>query len=297
MKRREIDAKLDEIVKFSEIEKFLDTPVKRYSSGMYVRLAFAVAAHMDTEILLIDEVLAVGDAQFQKKCLGKMGDVATKEGRTVLFVSHNMAAIRMLCNSGIFLEEGRVAEQGTIADVTDSYLRSGADDLSWERNNTPQKDAYFEKVYFVDESGVILKEISPVGTVYLVIEFVLRRDIKNVKIAVNLKNRINDYICSSSPEDCNIFIPTEKGRYRATLRFPNNYLLFQNYCLEFSLYIPTKNALDFITAINFSVKEIPSWSYCTEGRVGYLAIPSEWNITKINNTSQNMSINVSNSFD
>jgi hypothetical protein len=194
-----------------------------------------------------------------------------------------MAAIRMLCHSGIFLEEGRVAEQGKIEVVTDSYLRTGADDVSWERNDIPQKDAYFEKVYFVDESGEVLKEISPVGTIYLIIEFVLRKNIKNVKVAVNIKNRINDYICSSSPEDYNIFIPAEMGRYRATLRFPNNYLLFQNYYLEFSMYIPTKNALDFVAAINFSVKEIPNWSYCIDGRVGYLAIPSEWNITKINN--------------
>ena len=102
MKRREIDAKLDDIVKFSEIEKFLDTPVKRYSSGMYVRLAFAVAAHLEPEILLVDEVLAVGDAAFQKKCLGKMGEVA-KEGRTVLFVSHQMGSIAQLCTSAILL--------------------------------------------------------------------------------------------------------------------------------------------------------------------------------------------------
>ena len=110
MKRREIDAKLDEIVKFSEIEKFLDTPVKRYSSGMYVRLAFAVAAHLEPEILLVDEVLAVGDAAFQKKCLGKMGEVA-KEGRTVLFVSHNMNAIKNLCQTALYMDDGRVKEK------------------------------------------------------------------------------------------------------------------------------------------------------------------------------------------
>ena len=124
MKRREIDSKLDEIVKFSEIEKFLDTPVKRYSSGMYVRLAFAVAAHMDTEILLIDEVLAVGDAAFQKKCLGKMGDVAAKEGRTVLFVSHNMAAMKQLCPSCILLEDGHLKEMGQTDTITNHYLAS-----------------------------------------------------------------------------------------------------------------------------------------------------------------------------
>ena len=113
MSRSEIAGKFDEIVAFSEIEKFIDTPVKRYSSGMYVRLAFAVAAHLEPEILLIDEVLAVGDAAFQKKCLGKMSDIA-KHGRTVLFVSHNTAAMLNLCERGIFIERGRVCEDGPI---------------------------------------------------------------------------------------------------------------------------------------------------------------------------------------
>jgi lipopolysaccharide transport system ATP-binding protein len=121
MKRREIDAKLDDIVKFSEIEKFLDTPVKRFSSGMYVRLAFAVAAHLEPEILLIDEVLAVGDAAFQKKCLGKMGEVA-KEGRTVLFVSHNMGAIKNLCKTCILLADGKEKMTGVTSDVIQEYI-------------------------------------------------------------------------------------------------------------------------------------------------------------------------------
>ena len=125
MKRREIDAELDDIVKFSEIEKFLDTPVKRYSSGMYVRLAFAVAAHMDTEILLVDEVLAVGDAQFQKKCLGKMGDIAVKEGRTVLFVSHNMGAITSLCSRAILIAGGKIKLDGNPSSIVSDYLSPG----------------------------------------------------------------------------------------------------------------------------------------------------------------------------
>jgi lipopolysaccharide transport system ATP-binding protein len=123
MSKREIQRKFDEIVAFAEIEPFLDTPVKRYSSGMYVRLAFAVAAHLDPEILLVDEVLAVGDASFQHKCLGKMKDV-TRQGRTILFVSHNMAAVRALCQKGIFLKEGEVASAGDIATVADNYVRS-----------------------------------------------------------------------------------------------------------------------------------------------------------------------------
>jgi lipopolysaccharide transport system ATP-binding protein len=123
MGKREIKAKFDEIVAFSEVEKFIDTPVKRYSSGMYVRLAFSVAAHLEPEILLVDEVLAVGDIAFQKKCLGKMSDVAGK-GRTVLFVSHNMAAVLSLCRKAIMMEGGRVTCQGTAQEVVRHYFQS-----------------------------------------------------------------------------------------------------------------------------------------------------------------------------
>ena len=122
MRRAEILAKFDEIVDFSEVGKFLDTPVKRYSSGMFVRLAFAVAAHLDPEILLIDEVLAVGDAGFQKKCLGKMGEVASQQGRTVFFVSHNMGAVRSLCEHAVLIDGGRVTLTGAPGDVISHYL-------------------------------------------------------------------------------------------------------------------------------------------------------------------------------
>ena len=126
MKRAEIRRKFDEIVAFAEVEKFLDTPVKRYSSGMYVRLAFAVAAHLEPEILLVDEVLAVGDHAFQQKCLGKMQDVARQEGRTVLFVSHNMAAVSRLCQRAILLEHGRVTANGPAATVVGQHLADSA---------------------------------------------------------------------------------------------------------------------------------------------------------------------------
>jgi len=125
MAREEIKQKFDEIVAFAEVEKFLDTPVKRYSSGMYMRLAFAVAAHLDPEILVVDEVLAVGDTGFQKKCLGKMGDVATKEGRTVLFVSHNMTAIKSLCQKAIWLNQGNVVKQGEVSHIVADYIQQG----------------------------------------------------------------------------------------------------------------------------------------------------------------------------
>ena len=123
MTRKEITRKFDEIVDFSGVERYIDTPVKRYSSGMYVRLAFAVAAHLESEILIVDEVLAVGDAEFQKKCLGKMGNVSKGEGRTVLFVSHNMAAVKELCNQGILLNQGKIEYIGTATESVIEYQK------------------------------------------------------------------------------------------------------------------------------------------------------------------------------
>src|SRR5580658_5541967 len=125
MTRAEIKRKFDDIVAFAEVEKFLDTPVKHYSSGMYVRLAFAVAAHLEPEILIVDEVLAVGDAEFQKKCLGKIGEVSRQEGRTVLFVSHNLAAIAELTDRALLLKSGSVVVDGSVADVLSAYLAAG----------------------------------------------------------------------------------------------------------------------------------------------------------------------------
>lgn len=158
MRRKEITRKLDEIIDFSGVERYIDTPVKRYSSGMYVRLAFAVAAHLESEILIVDEVLAVGDAEFQKKCLGKMGDISKGEGRTVLFVSHNMAAVKSLCSTGVLLENGTIVYSGGIDQAITRYLkgnnqnanlidivdRSGNQKLMFEKvtlfgNNTDRK--------------------------------------------------------------------------------------------------------------------------------------------------------------
>ncbi|MGK7874689.1 MAG: ABC transporter ATP-binding protein [Xenococcaceae cyanobacterium] len=159
MSKAEIKSKFDEIVAFAEIEKFLDTPVKRYSSGMYVRLAFAVAAHLEPEILVVDEVLAVGDAAFQKKCLGKMGDVATKEGRTVLFVSHNMAAVENLCQKGILLNSGQIIKKGHSKNVVNYYLQAIlpslilTSDLKQRKNRRGNGQIKFTQFYLEDASG------------------------------------------------------------------------------------------------------------------------------------------------
>jgi len=141
MKRTEIKSKFDEIVAFSGIEKFIDTPVKRYSSGMYVRLAFAVAAHLEPEILIIDEVLAVGDGEFQKKCLGKMEDVSRKDGRTILFVSHDMGAISKLCQKAQLLDKGRLIAMSNVSEIVDLYLNKNASvksgEITWPNSIAP----------------------------------------------------------------------------------------------------------------------------------------------------------------
>jgi lipopolysaccharide transport system ATP-binding protein len=155
MPKADIKRRFDEIVAFADVEKFLDTPVKRYSSGMYVRLAFAVAAHLEPDILIIDEVLAVGDAEFQKKCLGKMSEVAT-EGRTVIFVSHNMGAIKNLCNTGIVLSAGKTVYAGPIKESVDHYLQNtiaNQSEFVVPKPTDADIPAYVEKIFVEDEFG------------------------------------------------------------------------------------------------------------------------------------------------
>lgn len=180
MKKNEIEEKFEEIVRFSEIEKFLDTPVKRYSSGMYVRLAFAVAAHLEPEILVIDEVLAVGDAQFQKKCLGKMGAVAN-EGRTVLFVSHNMTAITSLCQRVIVMDHGNIIEDAEPNKAVESYLNSG---------NSRSGTIVFEGMNNVPEDRVVrLKTVSIIQNGSATYDVDISQD---TSIQIEYENKIND---------------------------------------------------------------------------------------------------------
>jgi lipopolysaccharide transport system ATP-binding protein len=153
MSRAEIRKKFDEIVAFAEVDRFLDTPVKRFSSGMYVRLAFAIAAHLEPEILVVDEVLAVGDAQFQKKCIGKMEDVSRQEGRTVLFVSHNTGMIAQLCNRALLLDAGQILMHGETGAVVDRYVNQRPDEVSEIGMAHTAGDNHFTRVYLTDRSG------------------------------------------------------------------------------------------------------------------------------------------------
>lgn len=162
MTKSEIKRKFDEIVAFAGVERYIDTPVKRYSSGMYVRLAFAVAAHLESEILIVDEVLAVGDLEFQKKCLGKMGEVSSKEGRTVLFVSHNMPVMQKLCSHGLLLKNGQLVYDGSMNHTIDRYLDLGKREASVVIPADNQKEVSLLRVELQDESGEPVTEL-PIG--------------------------------------------------------------------------------------------------------------------------------------
>jgi lipopolysaccharide transport system ATP-binding protein len=188
MSRVEIKRKFDEIVEFSEVEKFLDTPVKRYSSGMYVRLAFAVAAHLEPEILIVDEVLAVGDVTFQNKCLGKMEDIARSHNRTVLFVSHNLGAVRRLCTTGVTLKSGRVTKVGPIDSVLASYgesLSMSGDDMLDHHGRT----SVTVKDINLHVNGIKCDSVSSGETVELRIQLEFKESVKqSVRVGIALEN-------------------------------------------------------------------------------------------------------------
>ena len=199
MKKREIDEKFDEIVKFSGVEKFLDTPVKRYSSGMNVRLAFSVAAHLDPEILLVDEVLAVGDAEFQKKCLGKMGEVAS-EGRTVLFVSHNMGAISSLCNRCLLLECGNITINSTAKNAIEQYLRpnflsSGHVQFDCEKEcPTDGKYVRIISISMLDGSKNISSQVFAEEVCFIAIVYEIIEPISNCWLGFSVHTSSNEII-------------------------------------------------------------------------------------------------------
>jgi lipopolysaccharide transport system ATP-binding protein len=218
MTRKDIGRKFDEIVDFSGVERYIDTPVKRYSSGMYVRLGFAVAAYLKPDILIVDEVLAVGDAEFQKKCLSKMKDVSTNEGRTVLFVSHNMSAIQNLCKSGVLLETGSVKTVGAISNLIDKYLsRGGAAHSIYylpipENVDTIAGHAY--EIRIENKNAKLVTEILVGSSWQVRVCFKIMRRIEHFIAALSLTDSYNTQIRTSwsVPQDI------EEGYYEAVFR-------------------------------------------------------------------------------
>ena len=205
MKRVEIERKFDEIVDFSGVEQFIDTPVKRYSSGMYLRLAFAVAAHLEPEILVVDEVLAVGDAEFQRKCLGKMDDVA-HEGRTVLFVSHNMSAILQLTQESILLEKGKMSMRGPSSEVVDHYLSAGfsqSGERVWDEDEVPADAAPFSPLALrvCNPAGTIVDTVRSTEPVTIELEYRLEEPITGLRAGLYLMSMRGELIFTTFDTD------------------------------------------------------------------------------------------------
>ncbi|PIE98559.1 MAG: ABC transporter ATP-binding protein [Treponema sp.] len=247
MKKKEIDRKLDEIIDFSGIEKHIDTPVKRYSSGMYVRLAFAVAAHLDSDILIADEVLAVGDAEFQKKAIGKMGSLSTEQGRTVLFVSHNMAAVKQLCNSGVLLEKGKIVSKGTINNVINAYSENKkknyrAEIISVKDQNLKRGNGAidFTDIFFDKDSYKVDEDIN------IRIAFKINKSFNGLYFSLMIKNKFSEKIAEFKAciekgmmhqnEENTIYFNIPKN----TLS-PGSYPLYFWLADELSLYGPAVN--------------------------------------------------------
>ncbi len=232
MKRAEIDRKFDEIVAFSEVEQFIDTPVKRYSSGMYLRLAFAVAAHLEPEILLVDEVLAVGDAEFQKKCLGKMGDVA-QQGRTVLFVSHNMSAVLRLTQESIVLDKGRLVLRAPSTEAVDYYLSAGnarAGERRWEAEEVPASTAPFRPlaIRVRDARGNIADTVRSIEPCTIEVEYSLSAPLSGLRIGIYLSTaRGESAFTSFDTDDPQLFeryASRPAGRYLSRCTLPADLL-------------------------------------------------------------------------
>jgi lipopolysaccharide transport system ATP-binding protein len=235
MSRAEIKNKFDEIVEFSEIGQFLDTPVKRYSSGMYVRLAFAVAAHLDPEILIVDEVLAVGDAEFQRKCLGRMGKVA-HEGRTVLFVSHNMAAVRNLCGRVVQLSGGRVTRAGDPQEVTEAYLREGVlradslEDIGAAIGKLPPDPAFRLEGIVVRQNGHPGTAVRNGEPVEIEISYSVMERTRGLRVLFDLLDDDQNILLSSHHDDYAQSICTvEPGEYVSTAVIPPDLLAPRRY--------------------------------------------------------------------
>ena len=283
MSKKEIERKFDEIVDFAETEKFLDTPVKRYSSGMYVRLAFAVAAHMEPEILIIDEVLAVGDIAFQRKCLGKMGDVS-KEGRTVLFVSHNMSSIKSLTKNTLLLEDGKLIDYDVTPKVINKYILN-QDTFNNNLNSKNQIDNEKLKILDIYSCNNELKKKNNFITseeIRVFIKFILHKKIEPLRIGIDLINEYGEILIRTFDDDIERKIRSE-GSYESVCTIPKNLLKPGIYELRLQIaeYAISWIVNDYhINFINIDHIDGVNSNY-GEKRIGLLLLETDWNQRKL----------------
>lgn len=279
MKEREIDGKFDEIVAFSEIEKFIDTPVKRYSSGMYVRLAFSVAAHLDPEILIVDEVLAVGDSEFQRKCLGSMKEAATS-GRTVLLVSHNMAAIQALCQRAVLMESGGVAVQGAVGDVLARYAHKQGDCRQSMRERTDRRgngSVRFVGVRLLDSSSREVSVASTGNELCIELEYQASAAcIAHLRLGIRNADGQQLFLCFSKASHPGVIRLPPQGRIRC--RIPKLPLLPGRYAVDVTCKVNKELADDIPQAFQLNVME---GDYFGTGKLnpvrgGNMVVEHEW---------------------
>ena len=288
MRREEIDRKFDEIVAFSEVEKFIDTPVKRFSSGMYLRLAFAVAAHLEPQILVVDEVLAVGDAEFQRKCLGKMNDVA-KEGRTVIFVSHNMSAILRLTEETILLDQGRIVLRAPTPQAVDHYMASGfsqSGERTWDIDEIPTEAAPFRPIALrvSDLNQRRFDRVRSTNPISIEVEYALDAPIKGLRVGIYVQTTRGEFVLTSfdtdSTQQYERYSVRSEGHYISKCTLPPDFLNEGQYVLGINAssykvkrYFQDENALVFtVDGAGAPGKQWP------ERRLGPVRPRLEWNI-------------------
>jgi lipopolysaccharide transport system ATP-binding protein len=292
MKRAEIERKFDEIVAFAEVERFIDTPVKRYSSGMYLRLAFAVAAHLEPEILVVDEVLAVGDAEFQRKCLGKMSDVA-QEGRTVLFVSHNMSAILRLTEQTIVLDRGKLIKLAPTQEAVDFYLSSGFAEVGeriWSPDEVAEAKPPFEPVSLriKNSKGAVVDTVRSTEPLTIEMLYKLSEPIKGLRIGIYLLTSRGEHVFTSfdtdTPEQYEKYMLRGKGEYISRCIIPADFLNGGRYIIGVNAsayrvkrYFQDENALIF----NVDISGAPGTQWA-ENRMGTIRPRLDWQIIKDN---------------
>jgi lipopolysaccharide transport system ATP-binding protein len=276
MTKNEIKSKFDEIVDFAGVERYIDTPVKRYSSGMYVRLAFGVAAHLEPEILIVDEVLAVGDAEFQKKALGKMKEVSERGGRTVLFVSHNMAAMKNLCTRGLLLKNGNVVNNGTINETIDFYLENFTDKTSFYEKANSAKNNSIQKIILQNsnkkESSIF--NFNEKIVVKIVINIPLKY--KNIYIGIAVSDKWKKKVFTDIFEIH--YADTENITVNCAI--PENLFCKGLYSLDASLFIPNKDNFDYLSdACSFEIEDLNSkLSIFGNNDVGNVMVNCKWEI-------------------
>jgi lipopolysaccharide transport system ATP-binding protein len=294
MTRREVRAKFDEIVAFSGVEKFIDTPVKHYSSGMYVRLAFAVAAHLEPEILIIDEVLAVGDAEFQKKCLGKMEEVAG-QGRTVLFVSHQMSAVAKLCNRGILMKNGAKATEGNVIDVLTAYRNSyiQANGTSVVLNSlTADKDMFLVNVEAYNMAGDACTTFTQAEDIFIRMIIKAHQLHDNARVGLRVSDKLGRNVFSTEYPLKSLFnLP---GQNTLSVKVPKQFLTPSTYFLTLAVHVPNVILLDYHESLQgFSIIDVGSDLELYEGNdYGCVFANCEWSI--IDHKSSSLSRQIEN---